>query len=92
MSSTQTFRISVNFKPDHPPRQTPGEFFWKGEFSTPWHGHKESAKARPLGQKNCAKTPPPGQLFSKIQKKTKHGTEIMKNSTEMLICLETLKQ
>ena len=42
--------------------------------------HKESAKPRPLGQKNRAKTPPPGKLFSKIQQKNrKHETEIMRN-------------
>ena len=36
-----------------------------------------------LGQKHRAKTPPLGQLFSKIQrnKTTKHEIEIMKNST-----------
>ena len=38
---------------------------------------------------NSAKAPPPGQLFSKIQQKTTtHETEIKKNSTEILICLE----
>ena len=47
----------------------------------------------PLWQKNRAKSPPMGQLFSKIQlKNTKHEIEIMKNSTEMLICSEILKQ
>ena len=77
--------------PSHPPVQTPGEFFPKGKFPTP--GHKERAKSRPLGQ-NRAKTPHSGQLFSKIEQKgTKHETEIMKNSTEMLISLEiSLKQ
>ena len=54
---------------------------------------KQVTKPRPLERKNRAKTPPPGQLFSKIQhKNTRHETEIMKNSTEMLICLEILKQ
>ena len=51
--------------------------FWKGEFPTPW-AQVESAKPRTLGQKNGAKVPPPGQLFSKIQPKktTKHETEL----------------
>ena len=45
----------------------PRGIFRNGEFATP--GHKESAKPRPLGQKNRAETPPLGQLFSKIQQK-----------------------
>ena len=52
--------VSVKFKPDQPPRQTPGEFFRKSEFLTP--GHKEGAKPRPLGQKNRAEAPLPRQL------------------------------
>ena len=74
------YNVSVNSKPDHPP----GNFF--ETLNSPHPGQKESAKPRPLGQKNRAKTPPPGRLFSKIQQKeTKHETEIMKNSTEMLM-------
>ena len=34
---------------------------------------------------------PWSNYFEKIQQKTKHETDIMKNSTEMLICLEILK-
>ena len=81
--------VSVNSKPDHAPLgQPPWEFFeWANSPR-----HKESPKPRPLRQKNHAKTPPLGQLFSKIQQKTKHETDIMKNSTEMLIYLEILKQ
>ena len=54
-----------------PPPQTPGNFFERANapLPLPLPGHKESAKPRPLGQKNHAKTPPPGQLFSKIQQK-----------------------
>ena len=67
-----------------------------GNFLTEQIPHplaQKSAKPRPLGQKIRAKTPPTGQLFSKIQQKnTKHKIEIMKNSTEMLLCLEILKQ
>ena len=56
-----------------------------GNFLKGWipHGHKESAKPWPLGQKNRAETPPRGNYFQKSSKK---------NSTEMLICLEILKQ
>ena len=40
----------------------------------------------PLGEKDRAKTPLQGQLFSKIQQtNTKHEIEIVKNGTEMLI-------
>ena len=59
--------VSVNSKPDHPPGQTPGNFL-KGRIPTP--GQKESAKPQPLGQKNRAKTPSPGQLISKTRQKT----------------------
>ena len=62
------------------------EFFEKE--NSPSLGHKESAKARPLGQKNSAK-PHPGEI---IFKNTEHETKIIKNSTEMLLCLEILKQ
>ena len=74
-----------------PPQAYPQGIFWKGEFPTP--RHKEIAKPRPLGQIIRAETPPLGQLFSNIQQKNmKHETEIMKNSTEMQINLEILKQ
>ena len=46
---------------------TPREFLERAISPPP--GHKESAKPRPLGQKNRAKTPRPGQLFPKIQQK-----------------------
>ena len=73
------------------PGQTPRKFFERANSPPP--GHKESAKPLSLGQKNRARTQPWGQLFSKFQQNnTKHETEIMKNSTEMLICLEILKQ
>ena len=83
--------LSVNSKLDHPPGQTPGADFYERANSQPL-GHKESAKPQPLEQKNRAKTLPPWHSFSKVQQKnTKHETEIVKNSTEMLICLEILK-
>ena len=87
-----TYNVSVNSKPDHPsPGQTPEEFFERANASPT--GQKESAKPRPLGQQNRAKTQPRGNYFQKSsKKKPKHETEIMKNNTEMLICLEILKQ
>ena len=72
------------------PGQPPGNFFERANCPPP--GHKESAKSQPLGQKNRAKTPPQGHFFKNPSKKTKHEIEIMKNSNEMLICLEILKQ
>ena len=62
--------MSVDSKPDLPRGQTPGEFFERANSPTPPPRHKESAKSRPLGQKNRAKTPSLGQLSSKIQQKT----------------------
>ena len=50
-----------------PPGQIPGNFFDRA--NSPLPGHKESTKPRLLGQKIRAKTPPPGQLLSKIQQK-----------------------
>ena len=66
--------VSVNSKPDHPPGKTPGEFFKR--VNSPPPGHKVSAGSRPLGQKNRAKTPLPGQLYSEIQQET----QIMKQN------------
>ena len=84
--------VSVNSKPGHrpAPRPTPRECFSKGEPPR----HKESTKPRQLGPKNRAKTPPLWQLFEKNNsiKKAKHKIEIMKSSTEVLICSEILKQ
>ena len=74
-----------------PSLTTPRATFERANSPPP--GHKEGAKPLSLGQKNRARTQPWGQLFSKFQQKnTKHETEIMKNGTEMLICLEILKQ
>ena len=74
-----------------PPGQTPGEFL-KGRIPHPQAQRK--CETPTLGQKNRAKTPPTGQLFSKPSKRktTKHETEVSKNSTGTLICLEILKQ
>ena len=60
----ETYYVSVSSKPDHPLGQPSGNF--ERENSPPL-GHKESVKPRPLRQKNRANTPPPGQLYSKIQ-------------------------
>ena len=54
---------------------------------------QKSAKPQPMRQINRAKIPPPGQLFLKMQQNPiKPEKEIVKNSTQMLICLEILKQ
>ena len=56
-------------------------------------GTETVRELRPLGQKTRAKTPPPWQLFLKIQrKKPQNMREIMKDGTEMLISVEILKQ
>ena len=71
--------VSVNSKPDHPP----GTLL---EFSKGRIPH-------PLAQRNLVLKPHPrGNYFQKSSKNTKHDTEIMKNSTEMLMYLELLKQ
>ena len=71
-----------------PPRANPWGIFLKGE--SPPLGHKESAKPRSLGQKNRAKTPG-AIIFKYPAKKTMNETEIMENSTKMLIYLNHLK-
>ena len=80
--------VSVNSKPDYPPGN-----FLKGRIRHPL-GMKKVRNPDPWGRKIVAKIPPPGQLFSKIQtkRKTKHETEMMKNSTVMLKRLEILQQ
>ena len=66
--------------------------FLKGRIPHPPR-QKESTKPRPMGQKNHTETPPRAIFFKNPAKKnTKHEIEIMKNSTEMLICLEILKR
>ena len=52
------------------PRANPEGIFERANSPAP--GNKESAKSRPMGQKNYAKTPPPEQLISKIQQKTQN--------------------
>ena len=71
----------------HPPRAGSRNFFLKKRIP-----HPLGTKMRnhdPWGRKIVLK-PTPGQLFLKVQQK--HKTEVMKNSTEMLICLEIFKQ
>ena len=65
-----------------PRGKVPRNLFERANSSPP--EHKESAKPRPVGQKNRTKTPPPGQLFSKIQQKSKTRDRNYENSTEML--------
>ena len=52
-------------------------------------GTKKVQNPDPWGRKIVLKPHPWSNYF---QKNTKHETEIVKNSTEMLICLEILKQ
>ena len=60
-----------------------------GEFPTP--GHKESAKTLTPGTKNGPNTHQ-AIVFNNPADIIKHETEIMKISTEMLMCLEILIQ
>ena len=89
---SRTSYVSVNSKPDHSSGRAPGKFFLKRRIPH----HRSTTKPRLLGQKNRGKTPPRGiyqKIHKKIQQKNrKHKTEIMENSTEMIICMETLKQ
>ena len=77
-----------------PPGKIPGEFFEKANSPPPPPQAQGKCKTPALGQKNRVKTSLSGSYFQKSSKKknTTHETEIMKNSTEMLICLEILKQ
>ena len=74
------------------PRANSLRIFLKGRMlHPPWAEKVRNPDS--WGKKIVLNAPPQGQLFSNIQQKeTKHETEIMKNSTEMLICLEILKQ
>ena len=60
-----TPNVSVNSRPDHSPGKLLGNFFERVNSSPPG----TSVKSQPLGQKNHAKIPLPGQLFSNIQQK-----------------------
>ena len=67
---------------------TPRGIFMKGQMPHPL-GTKKVRNPDPWGRKIVLKS----QLLLKTQEKnTKHETEIVKNSSEMLICLEILKQ
>ena len=72
-----------------PPGKPLAIFFLKGRIPTTRAQRK--CETSNLGQKNRAKAPPPGQLFSNIQQNNMNETEIMENSTKMLICLKHLK-
>ena len=86
----QTY-VSVNSKPDYPPGQNPGEFFERA--NSPPRGTMKVWNPNSWGRKIVLKYKPHprGNDFQNFSKKsTKHETEIKKNSTEMLICLEIL--
>ena len=74
-----------------PPGQPSGKFL-KGRIPHP-PGTGKAQNPDPRGRKIALNPHPWGNYFRKSSKKTtKHETEIKKNSTEMLICLEILKQ
>ena len=79
---------------DHPPGQTPGEFF---ERRIPTPRAQRKCETPTLEQKNCTRTPPRGNSFQISSKKKQHNMnyeknyEIMENSTKMPICLKHLK-
>ena len=72
-----------------PPPRRPLGTFWNGEFSIP--RAQKGGNPDPLDREIVLKPHPQGNYFKKSSKKSKHETEIMKNSTEMLICLDILK-
>ena len=82
--------VSVNFKPDHSPSKPPGNFF-KGGYSPPLDT-KKVQNSTPWVEKSCKILTPGAIIFKNSAKATKHKTKVMKNSNEMLLCLEILKQ
>ena len=87
-----SYYVSVNSKPDHPlpPGKLP-ENFLKGRIPHP-PGTMKVQNANPWCRKLVLKLHPGPIIFKNPTKNTKHEKEIMKNSTEMRICLEILKQ
>ena len=76
----------------NPPPAIPRIIFLKGRIPH-LPGTKKMRNPKPLGRKIVLKPHPWGNYFQKSRKKkTKLETEIMKNSTEMLICLEIVKE
>ena len=82
--------VSLNSKPDHPPGNHQGHFL-NGQNP---HSRrtKKVRNPDPWGRKVVLKPHPRGNYFQNLAKATQHETEIMKSSTEKLICLEILKQ
>ena len=72
-----------------PPPANPRRIFLKERIPHSL-GTKKVRNHDPWGRKNALKPRPRGIIFKNPAKKTKHETEVMKNSTEMLICLEIL--
>ena len=80
---------NLNIPPPPPPlRANPRWIFWKGEFPTP--GTKKVRNLDPWVRKIMLKLHPQGNYFQKFSKE--QNIEIMKNSTEIRICSEILKQ
>ena len=84
--------VSVSSKPDYPSGKFPRNVFERANSPLPPPGHKESEKPDLWGRKIVLKPYPRAIIFKNQAKNTKHEIEMMKNSTEMLICLEILKQ
>ena len=73
-----------------PPRQTTGNFL-KGRIPHP-RAQRQCETLTPGAEKMCLNLIPGAIIFKTPAKYTKHEIEIMKSSTEILICLEILKQ
>ena len=74
-----------------PPGKPPGNFL-KGRIPHPPGTKKVRNHPDPWGRKIVLKPHPRGNYFQKSSKKHKTLDINYKNSTEMLICLEILKQ
>ena len=72
-----------------PQGKPPRNFFERADSLTP--GHKKVRNPDPWGRKLVLE-PHPRAIIFKNPEKTKHEMEIMKNSPEILICLEIFKQ
>ena len=73
------------------PRANPGDFFERANSPPPW-AQRKCETPTPVAEKSCQEPHPGATIFKNLAKNTKHEIEIMKNSTEILIYLEILKQ
>ena len=89
LEADHKINVSGNSKPANPPGQPQGNFL-KGRIP-----HPRAQEKCQTPQKKVLKPHPRAIIFKNPAKKTtthEKETEIYKNSTEMLICLEILKQ